>query len=310
MRRQLEEAIRAGCFSGLGGGPVCASFSTAITPPVRSRDHPYGRPDVSANMQVKIAEGNSFALWMFSLLRLGMMLKLAVWLENPASSWMFRLPEWKKLEEEFPELKFWVVDYCQFGAEWRKRTKIATNSLLGGQRHLCRGGHQHRLLRGRCRHAKQSWTRVAQAYLRGVAKSIAYYQCLAVGATEDRHFHPGLCAKAGGMRIGEADHPGPRRPNPQDRRGLLADVPLVEAKTRVLQSKVWLGFSEWLANRLSPAAMGVSAVTTGAFGLDAARVWKLPLRRGSSALPLSTLSGSGATKVFNMQSRLWGQLGV
>jgi len=255
LRRQLEKAIRAGCFSGLGGGPVCASFSAAITPPVRSRDHPYGRPDVSANMQAKIAEGNSFALWMFSLLRLGMMLKLAVWLENPASSWMFRLPEWRKLEEEFPEMKFWVVDYCQFGAEWRKRTKIATNSRLGGQKHLCRGGHQHRLLRGRCRHAKQSWTRVAQAYPRGVAKSIAYYQCLAVGATEDRHFHPGLCAKAGGMRIGEADHPGPRRPNPQDRRGLLADVPLVEAKTRVLQSKVWLGFSEWLANRLSPAAM-------------------------------------------------------
>ena len=57
------------------------------------------------------------------------------------------------------------------------------------------------------------------------------------------------------MRIGEADHPGPRRPTQHDRRGLLADVPLVEAKTRVLQSKVWLGFSKWLAVRLTPDAM-------------------------------------------------------
>lgn len=255
LRRRLREVVLAGCFSALGGGPVCSSFSTAITPPVRDCEHPYGKPNLSPNMTAKVEEGNSFALWMFGLLRLAMENKLEVWLENPASSWMFRLPEWKELEKDYPKLQFWVVDYCQFGMEWRKRTKIATTSPLGGMKHLCKGDHQHRLLRGRCRQAKQSWTRVAQAYPRGVARSIAYFQCLSVGAIEDRPFQPGLCAKAGGMRIGEAAHPGPRRPAHPPRSGLLANVPLVEAKTRVLQSKVWLGFSNWLASRLSPAAM-------------------------------------------------------
>ncbi len=255
LRMRLAEAVREGCFSALGGGPVCSSFSTAITPPVRSHQYPYGKPDLKPNMQTKVEEGNSLALWMFGLLRLGLESGLEVWLENPAGSWMFKLPEWLKLEVDYPRLRFWVVDYCHFGMEWRKRTKIATTSQLGGMKHLCSGSHRHRLLRGRCRSAKANWTRIAQAYPRGVAKSIAYFQCLSVSAIEDRHFHPGLCAKAGGMRIGEADHPGPRRPTQHDRRGLLADVPLVEAKTRVLQSKVWLGFSKWLTDRLSPDAM-------------------------------------------------------
>ncbi len=168
---------------------------------------------------------------------------------------MFRLPDWKQLMADYPDLQFWLVDYCRFGKEWRKRTKFATTSQLGGRRDLCAGGHAHRLLRGRCKHARMSWTRVAQPYPRGVARSLAFCHCMAAGAVKYRAFDPGSCAKAGGMRIGEASHPGPRRPQFQQRSGLLADVPLVEAKTRVLQSKVWLGFSEWLANHLTPDAM-------------------------------------------------------
>ena len=255
LQRRIEEAVRAGCFSSLGGGPVCSSFSMAITPPVRSAEWPYGKPNLTANMEKKVKEGNASALWMFSLLRLGPELRIQVWLENPAGSWMFRLPAWKALESDYPELKFWVVDYCRFGKEWRKRTRFATTSQLGNCKTLCLGDHAHRLLRGRCKQAKMSWTRVAQAYPKGVARSLAFCHCMAVGAIEFRSFDPSSCARAGGMRIGEASHPGPRRPQFQQRTGLLADVPLVEAKTRVLQSKVWLGFSEWLANRLTPDAM-------------------------------------------------------
>ena len=255
LQKRIESGIRAGCFSSLGGGPVCASFSTAITPPVRSSKWPYGRPDVSANMAEKLKIGNASALWMFGVLRLGLELGYEVWLENPSSSWMFRLPEWLQLMKDFPHLQFWTVDYCRFGMEWRKRTKFATTSQLGGKKDLCSRDHQHRLLRGRCRQAKMSWTRVAQPYPRGVARCLAFCHCMATGAVRYQQFNPGECAKAGGLRIGEAAHPGPRRPNYHPRTELLGDVPLVEARTRVLQSKVWLGFSEWLVNRLSPAAM-------------------------------------------------------
>ena len=128
---------------------------------MRSAEWPYGKPNLSANMEMKVKEGNASALWMFSLLRLCLELKIQVWLENPAGSWMFRLPAWKALEADYPELKFWVVDYCRFGKEWRKRTRFATTSQLGNCKTLCAGGHQHRLLRGRCKEAKMSWTRVA-----------------------------------------------------------------------------------------------------------------------------------------------------
>ena len=44
---KLRKLVRLGAFSGAGGGPVCTSFSMAITPAVRSKESPYGLPDVS-----------------------------------------------------------------------------------------------------------------------------------------------------------------------------------------------------------------------------------------------------------------------
>ena len=54
LQARIEEAIRAGCFSSLGGGPVCSSFSMAITPPVRSAEWPYGKPNLFGSMDVRV----------------------------------------------------------------------------------------------------------------------------------------------------------------------------------------------------------------------------------------------------------------
>lgn len=68
---------------------------------------------------------------------------------------------------------------------------------------------------------------------------------------EHRDFDPSSCAKAGkGVRIGEASNPGP----PQHRAGLLEEVPLVEARTAALQSRIWTQFLDWASNRLSAGA--------------------------------------------------------
>ena len=40
LQSQLELLVGLGVFYGAGGGPVCTSFSTAITPPVRSTAAP------------------------------------------------------------------------------------------------------------------------------------------------------------------------------------------------------------------------------------------------------------------------------
>ena len=255
LRERLEAMVLANCFEVVGGGPVCASFSQAVTPAVRNSQHPYGKPGISENMKKKVAEGNDSAIWVFSLLRKALELMLVVWLENPCSSWMFKLPEWEELMKDYPELGYWVVDYCRYKMPWRKRTRFASNTKLAGFKTLCSRDHPHLLLRGRSKRDKKCWTRVAQAYPAGVCQSLVKGLRLAVDHAEDAFFDPGECAKTGSGRIGEASNPGPRRRNFKERTGLLSAVPLVEAKTLGIQSKTWGCFIDWLRSHLSPAAM-------------------------------------------------------
>lgn len=255
IKEEVEELLREGCFHGAGGGPVCGSFSMAVTPPVRSREHPYGLPTASENMKPKIALGNRFARWMIKILEIGLGMGLCVWLENPASSWLFRLPIWKAFMRRHPEVGGWLLDYCRFHAKWRKRTLIVTNSLLKNFRTLCTGGHTHQLLRGRCKEKRKSWTAVAQAYPRGVALAIAAGVLLHCGFAEWKGcFDPSACARAGHKRIGEAKNPGPRSVA-QRQRGDLSQVKLVEAKTLAIQDKAWAGFLGWASELISPGAV-------------------------------------------------------
>eukprot|EP00435_Cladocopium_sp_Y103_P073431 s469_g43.t1 len=256
LRRRIERLIDLGCFVGMGGGPVCASFSMAVRPPVRSAAEPYGIQHMSPNMREKVKAGNDMALWFFKLVEKGLEAGLAVWLENPNASWMFRLPAWRELLERWRKVFGpWTVDYCRFGTAWRKRTKVFSNTVLQGYSTLCRGGHEHQLLKGRSKIHKQAWTKVAQPYPPGVAKAVAVGLAMKTSLIpEDVDFNPANCARAGHMRIGEAKNPGPRRPRVQTRTGLLEEIPLVETKTLVLQDKVWSGFLEWIASTLSPPA--------------------------------------------------------
>lgn len=48
-------------------------------------------------MRVKLDAGNDMALWFFSLVEVALQAGLAIWFENAAASWMFKLPEWQKI---------------------------------------------------------------------------------------------------------------------------------------------------------------------------------------------------------------------
>ena len=90
-----------------------------------------------------------------------------------------------------------------------------------------------------CSRHKASWTQVAQAYPEGVANALARALLQkTLFCEEGRCFDPASCAIAGSGRIGEASHPGPRRPRGELRTGLLADVPLVEPRTLEIQDRV------------------------------------------------------------------------
>ena len=198
IRANIQALVEAKCFYALRAAPVCASFSMAITPPCRSSMEPYGKVDASENMQEKMAIGNSSALWVCKLLRLAMTLGLLVWLENPWLSWMFRLPEFRKLREDFPQLGDWIVDYCRFHKPWRKRTRFLSNSCIKDHRTLCSGCKSHQLLRGRSKVHRKSWTLVAQAYPAGVAKAVAFGMSIIAELVQwSGKFDPACCAKAG-----------------------------------------------------------------------------------------------------------------
>ena len=265
LRADLRRLIELDCFDGMGGGPVCTSFSTAITPPVRSKDEPYGKATASQNMKLKMAEGNEMTLWFFSLIECGLAHGLAVWIENPAMSWMFRLPEWYSMQSRWPSLGFWTVDYCRYKTEWRKRTKVACNLSLAGSKKLCQCNGPHRLLRGRSKEHKMSWTRVAQAYPYGFCVDLGTsllqfrteksYSTQTESVVKVRHATVGDVARCSGQRIGEAKNPGPRQRRHRPLVANLAEVPLIEPQTAALQTKVWENFRRWLDSRLSPGAV-------------------------------------------------------
>lgn len=131
LQKRLEWLVRGGP-SLESVAPVCCSFSTAITPPIRTKLEPYGISNLNPKMAKKVSDGNKMALWSFKVVKLALILCVAVWFENPSSSKMFVLPEWLKLIEEHPELKIWLVDYCRFHTPWRKRAKFWNNLCIGG----------------------------------------------------------------------------------------------------------------------------------------------------------------------------------
>ena len=208
-------------------------------------------------MLEKVVSGNEMSIWFFGLLRPALRCGLVVWIENPAGSWMFKLPEFQALLKEHPELLPWTLDYCRFGTRWRKRTKIFSTTALGGQRTLCRcpKDRPHLLLRGRSKVDRMNWTREAQAYPRGVCRALSFAICLRLGKLqESQRFSLAECAKCDNMRIGEAANPGPRWRR-TGREGVLSDFALVEPKTELLQNKIWEGFLNWLRQKLSKGAM-------------------------------------------------------
>ena len=67
VQRTLRLLLSSGAFLAMAASPVCASFSSAITPPWRTPAHPGGKPGLTASQRVKIQLGNdswlSFCSW-------------------------------------------------------------------------------------------------------------------------------------------------------------------------------------------------------------------------------------------------------
>ena len=209
LRQKLDDLITRGAFKVVGGGPECASLSIAVTPPVRNNQFLAGRPDLLLPAKTRVRTGNLFTPWMADVYRKCVELDFAVWVENPDSSWLWRLRAWKRIKENkqniFGEGR---VDYCRFGAKRRKRTRFATNTSLRGGVRFCNGRHEHWRLRGS--YGNTSRAKLAEPYPFPLCYTLAAACCKKAGWLP---FVSRLniigCAKQTGPCIGEAMHPGP-----------------------------------------------------------------------------------------------------
>ena len=255
LQERILELIRSGAVLGIGAAPECSSFSRAITPAVRDRLHPYGKPNLSPGMQTKVQHGNQHAAFVLAVVLLCLELELVYWVENPDGSFLWLLPEYLKQQIATAERSY-RFDMCRYHTPWRKRTRILTNTSLAGLRELCCGGHEHQVLRGRSVLHKVCWTRVAQTYPLALTRRLAHEVGVKAGlkVALSRKMSAAGCAKVDHGRVGEAKNPGPRpaRRGPRQRNPAeLLRAPLVSGRTVALQERVWKQFTDWLAATFS-----------------------------------------------------------
>ncbi|CAE7735292.1 unnamed protein product, partial [Symbiodinium necroappetens] len=254
LQARLFSLIRGRAFLGCGAGPVCSSFSRAIRPPVRNKEWPLGIPGARASMSEKIKERNLHASFTASLASECLRLNIPIWVENPHGSYLWETPCWRDLlGEDWPSL-CWVVDYRAFGTPWRKRTRFFVGGDAGGQCVRCPGCPQHQRLSGYAKLHRRQWTKVAEAYPKQINKLLAQHLIRQSSAPEKRRrLDLVSCAKCVGSRFGEAANPGPSAA--EGKLTSLENVSLVTAATAKLQSRVVLGFEEWLLQGLSDRAL-------------------------------------------------------
>ena len=142
----IESLLTERCVFGFGAAIFCGSFSRAVRPPVRNKEHVYGVPLMTKNMQEKVDSGNRHSIWLSSLIRICYHCTL-FWVENPDSSFLWSLDEWLALGSQKYSCSL-RVDYCSFGCSWRKRTRILTDTHLKGQSRFCSRDHVHQRLVG------------------------------------------------------------------------------------------------------------------------------------------------------------------
>ena len=120
------------------------------------------------------------ANWMAIVYRRCVARSIAVWVENPDSSWLWRLRSWKCIIANRADIfGEWRVDYGRFGPRWRKRTRFATNTSLQGDVRFCTGLHDHWKLRGM--YGSSSRTRLAEPYPYPLCCTLAAACCKKAG---------------------------------------------------------------------------------------------------------------------------------
>jgi hypothetical protein len=193
--------ISSGCIAGVWAAPPCKSWTIARRgpcgsswAPVRSSECLEGLPNLHATDLAKVLEGNATAKFLSSVVAASLHAGISIAIENPLASYLW---SWGPLQTYLGAESFvsHVVDFCQFGARWRKRTRIWTwNTPYLRMPSLCTGrggrcsltGKYHVALGGRDRASGRLWSAIAETYPSAFCRLIAHEL---LRTFEDRKFH-------------------------------------------------------------------------------------------------------------------------
>ena len=113
-------------WRGGASGRGCTSISVS----------PTGFAMMTPAMRFKVELGNAMSGWLASFIREADRCGLVWWVENPAGSYLWHMPEWKSVLRDL-ECNFFCADYCRWGAPYRNRTRFLCNTTAAAERLLC-----------------------------------------------------------------------------------------------------------------------------------------------------------------------------
>lgn len=172
--------IKGGCVLGIWLATPCTTWSRArhgpigsSWGPIRTNQFIYGLPGLSPKDVTKVRIGNLTMKFTAQTIRLAHSHLIPVFLENPVHSMIWLAPPLLRVCD-FSNSRSFICDFCQYGARWRKRTRI---QVWHGQDHFhlsrtCQGRHgfcsrthkHHIVLKGQDPKTRQLWTHLAQPY--------------------------------------------------------------------------------------------------------------------------------------------------
>lgn len=257
LQARLKSLLGSRCFIAMAASPVCASFSTAITPPWRMKIWPRGKPGLTEEQLEKIRLGHEQLAFTLELVRVCLRHGVIFWIENPEQSWFWKIDKELSWDDILArgDVGDFRVDQCVFGTPWRKRTRFRTNSHLRDQKQLCRCTKPHVKLRGRSKQHGMNFTKLAESYPRKLCSVLAAAVAIDCGLKADcRNVSVSDCVFCNNKRIGEASNPGPRR-RQMPRDGDIDDIQLLEPQTVKMRSKLWDAFNIWINENIGEGAL-------------------------------------------------------
>ena len=189
--QELVGWIRRKIVHGVMVAFPCTTWSRARWPALRTSEYLLGKPHLNESERAQVELGNKTFGFTCRIVKAAISSLTPCLCENPVASMAWSALPMKDLVLQGVAMN---TDFCQYGARWRKRTKLVGWNMVsqhGGLDHLCSAGVvcslsglPHVVLRGK--QGIVNWTKISQAYPTRLARLLAAWLLRSVDVKEYR----------------------------------------------------------------------------------------------------------------------------